>query len=201
MLGIAILLSVILFYVLGRVLPQKEDIQEAFYPYNKVERTKNILVNHSFERELNASNWTITDKVANSLLAFDKFIKKDGFISLLIESGTEGDVSIWQVISRIEYQRKYVLFGSVRSEGIDSMRVSIEVYSSTDSLLFKGISETLKKDNDWIVLSTWVRTQEEFIGYLKVVASVWGNGGTWLDNFKLYALPINYPFNQINFNQ
>lgn len=191
---IAIIVVLISFFT-----DKKENVSTE-NPFEEVERTKNLLQNGSFENPLSLNDWQI--KVgANSNYGFDRFSVKHNEFSLAVQHDATDSIKLFQRVDNLYQNKKYIFFGFVKSEEFDSISFSLEVYDANDSLLFSGYSAILKNTFDWTMASTWIRTQEKSCAYLimKVVAA--GKGKVWFDYFNLYAMPIDYKFNQINFEK
>lgn len=197
---IAIAIIGFVIYLVGKVIATETE-ETAEKGLDEVERVVNLLKNPSFEKELQKSDWRLTVNPEDYNATFDRFVVKDGNFSFYLEN-KEGDSStgfIEQKIKRVEEDKKYILFGFVRTENCDSARIEISAYDEKDSLLFTGYSSSLFNSNDWTLLNTWIRTQDERIKNLSVRAMIAGKGRFWFDGFKLYSVPIDYPFTQIDF--
>lgn len=197
---IAIAVIALIIYSVGKVVPTETE-ETAEKGLDEVERVVNLLKNSSFEKEFDKSDWRLTINPEDYNTTFDRFVVKDGNFSFYIEN-KESDSStgfLEQKIKRVEEDKKYILFGFVRTENCDSVRIEISAYDEKDSLLFTGYSSLLFNSNDWTLLNTWIRTQDERINSLSVRAVFAGKGRFWFDGFKLYSVPIDYPFTQIDF--
>jgi len=197
---LAIVIIGIIIYLVGKVVSSEtEETKEK--GLDEVERVVDLLKNSSFEKEFQKSDWQLVIRSEDYITTLDRFVVKDGNFSFYIEN-KESDFSpgfIEQKIKRVEEDKKYILFGFVRTENCDSARIEISAYDGKDSLLFTGYSSSLYNSNDWTLLNTWIRTQDMRIKSLSVRAMFAGKGRFWFDGFKLYSVPVDYPFSQIDF--
>jgi len=195
----------IIFYFIGVMFPTPKEKEKTPPPFESIDRTKNLFKNHSFEKEFSDNvsadlrNWYMQSETEAGLTILDNFIKKHGNYSLLISTEENSKNSINQKISDLQTDSKYIFFADIKTEDIDSALIKLDVFSKKDSLLFSGYSESLKGMNDWTVLNTWIRTQDTRISYIIARIIIYGKGRIWADNCRLYSLPIDYPFEQIDF--
>lgn len=197
---LAIAIIGVIIYLVGKVVSTETE-ETGEKGLDEVERVVDLLKNSSFEKEFQKSDWQLFFNPEEYNTTFDRFVVKEGNFSLYVENtGSDSSTGfIEQKVSRLEEDKKYILFGFVRTENCDSARIEISAYDEKDSLLFTGYSSSLFNSNDWTLLNTWIRTQDERIKNLSVRAMIAGKGRFWFDGFKLYSVPIDYPFTQIDF--
>lgn len=186
--------------VLISLLTKKEAVVITEDPFSEVERTKNLLRNSSFENQFTKNDWQL-NKTAKTIYGFDRFSVKHGEFSLAIQNEEYETTLLSQSVDNLQQEKKYIFFGFIKSEELDSVFVSINVFDKNDDLLFAGQSQVLKNNFDWTLASTWIRTQDERISHLVVKVTAAGKGKVWLDDFNLYVMPIDYKFNLVNFQK
>jgi len=200
---LAVLVIAAVIYLLGTFMPPPEKEKTKKIPLDEVEITKNHFLNHSFEKELTSSDWVFESNYNSYLSTFDNAVKKDGDYSLQLvnDKSTGGIVKVYQKLKKTEPEKKYIFFAMVKTEDSDSVRIEINGFNEKDSLIVTGYSETVKGTTDWQMLGSWIRTQRTDVK--KIVSSLvmMGRGRVWVDDCKLYEVPIEYPFTNIDFGK
>ncbi len=190
----AILLGVVL--IIGIIINSSEE-ETPLEILNKIEKVDNLLANYSFENELNKEkDWSVTLHSSKSGFSFDDIVKRKGKFSLSLysEDTVYPSAIVTQRINEIQLDNKITLFGFIRTEDIDSVRLEIHLYDNKDSLLVVGYSVSLKGTNDWTELNTWVRTTDNNSSSIIIKGILFGKGYVWFDNMRLYTLPIKQPY-------
>jgi hypothetical protein len=189
---IAVILTAILLYAVF----QKKTQEEVNLPPDDVERVNNLLLNYSFEKQLDSKNdWLVKAESLNSNYGFDNIVKYDSAASFVLVSDSENQPPIFvlQKVARIKANRKLILFGLVRTEDCDSVRLELELHDK-DSLIIKGFSDCARATTDWTEYNAWIKTFlpdkiAENDLYVLVKCILYGKGRAWFDKVRLYALP------------
>lgn len=157
----------------------------------EVDYTSNILKNSGFESG-DFYPWKVGFKVNNTTYALiDDLVKFSGSFSLNISS--EKDTGLYvvsQVIKPIQIDKKIIFNARVRTEDVSNAFIRIQLFSFQDSLLVQAYSDTLKNTNDWVFLTTWLRTVNQQSYYIKVDCCLYGSGRVWFDKLELYPVDI-----------
>lgn len=181
-------------------LTEKKEIAAAEDPLNEIERTKNLLMNSSFEFPFSQNDWRLKTSEA-AVHGFDRFSFKNGEFSFTLQQNENDSTFLSQKVERLEPNKKYIFFGFVKGEEIDSVIFAVACFDKNNKQLVAGYSQTFKSTFDWTMASTWIRTQNENSAYLFLQTSIYGAGRVWLDDFSLYSVPNDYKFNQIPFDK
>lgn len=181
-------------------LTEKKEIAAAEDPLKEIERTNNLLKNSSFESPFSQNDWRLKTS-EETVHGFDRFSLKNGEFSFTLQQNQNDSTLLSQKIERLEQNKKYIFFGFVKGEEIDSVIFAAACFDKNNKHLFTGYSQTFKSTFDWTMASTWIRTQTEISAYLLLQVAIYGAGRVWLDDFNLYSVPIDYKFNQIPFEK
>jgi hypothetical protein len=180
-----------LIIILALAFFVSENKKEESELFEDVDYTFNILRNGNFEsREL--APWSLDFKTSNSMFVFiDEIIKFEGNQSLNITSDNDGEIlTISQIVKHFPTNKKLILNGKVRTEDVQATYLSIQLFSKKDSLIAEALSDTLVGTNDWTHLTTWVRTINPDLAYLKIKCNLVGKGRAWFDNLELFPVEI-----------
>jgi len=178
------IILLIAFLFSGRKDETKEAIEEVDYTYN-------ILKNSDFE-EGNFNYWkkNFLDQNENFSL-IDDIVKFEGDYSLNLTSELDTNyLTVYQTLSYFPKDKKLILNAKVRIEGVSAAFLSIKLFSGKDSLLAVAATDTLKGTSDWTHLTTWVRTINPELSYIKVECNLKGKGRVWFDKIELYPVEI-----------
>lgn len=178
-----ILILIIALFFSGKKAP-KEEIDEVDYTFN-------ILKNSGFESG-DYSFWHKEFSNNQNYNAFlDEIVKFEGNYSLNLNSDLDTiNLSVYQILKSFPKDKKLILNAKVRTEDVDAVYLSIELYSKKDSLLAQSISDTLRGTNDWTHLTTWVRTINPELSYLTIKCNLKGKGRAWFDKVELFPVDI-----------
>lgn len=182
---IALVTILIFAFVFSKKSDQSEDkIDEVDYTYN-------ILKNSGFETG-KFYPWEKTFEDTRNYYAFiDDLVKYEGNFSLNVTADLYSEnLGVYQKLKNFPRNKKLVLNGKIRTEDITSAFLSIELYNKEDSLLAEASTDTLKGTNDWIHLTTWVRTINPELSYIIVRCNLLGKGRVWFDKLELYPIEI-----------
>lgn len=180
----AIILILIIAISVSNKKTSKEEVDEIDYTFN-------ILKNSGFETG-DFSFWQKEfSNQKNYNVIIDEIVKFEGAYSLNLNSDLDSiKLSVYQLLKSFPKDKKLILNARVRTEDINAAYISIELYSTKDSLLVQAISDTLKGTNDWTHLTTWVRTVNPELSYLKIKCNLLGKGRAWFDKIELYPVDI-----------
>jgi len=189
---IALVLTVILLYAVF----QKKSQEEVIVKPDEVEKVNNLLRNHSFEKLLDAQqDWSVKAELPFANYGFDNIVKYDSAASLVLISDSDNQPPIYlsQKVFNIYANRKLTLFGFVRTEDCDSVRLEIELFDK-DSLIIKGFSDCAKGTTGWTEYNAWIKTFlpaniNESDLYILVKCILYGKGRAWFDKVRIYSLP------------
>ena len=188
---IAVVLTVVLLYAVF----QKKSKEEVIVIPDDVDKVNNLLRNYSFEKQLDSKNdWSVRVELPFSNYGFDNIVKYDSAASLILVSESENQPPIFlsQKVTEIKADRKLSLFGFVRTEDCDSVRLEIEL-RNRDSLIIKGFTDCAKGTTDWTEYNAWIKTflPDNLIEndlYVLVKCVLYGKGRAWFDKLRLYSL-------------
>jgi hypothetical protein len=188
----AVVLSAILLFAVF----QKKSHEEAIVKPDDIEKVNNLLRNYSFEKLLDTKNdWSVKAVLPFANYGYDVIVKYDSAASLVLVSDSEDQPSLYlsQRVDNINVDRKLSLFGFIRTEDCDSVRLEIELYDK-DSLIIKGFSDCAKGTTDWTEYNAWIKSflpanVVETDLYAIVRCVVYGKGRAWFDKVRLYSLP------------
>ncbi|HOJ18544.1 MAG TPA: carbohydrate binding domain-containing protein [Ignavibacteriaceae bacterium] len=197
-----VVISAIIWFIGTIFSPEKEEKPKEI-PLDEVEITRNHLRNHSFESEFTPADWRIISNHDSYVTLFDNAVRKDGNYSLQLNSDKEGDsfVIAAQSLKKVEAEMKYIFFALIKAEEADSVKLEIRATGEKDSLIIAGVSEVIKGTTDWQMLVAWVRTTNPKIIRIEAAAMLMGRGRMWIDDCKLYKVPVEYPFSRIDFGK
>lgn len=189
---VAIVLTAILLYAVF----QKKSKEEVIVKPDDVEKVNNLLRNHSFEKPLDArQDWSVKAELPFSNYGYDNIVKYDSSVSIVLVSDSDEQQPIYlsQKVQNIKADRKLTLFGFIRTEDCDSVRLEIELHNK-DSLIIVGFSDCARGITDWTEYNAWIKTfLPANVGekdlYLIVKCVLYGKGKAWFDKIRLYSLP------------
>ncbi len=189
--GFALIVVLIVALSVGQT--EKSELEV----FDHVDYTRNIILNGGFEFfELTPWKSNI-ENTRHQNVILDDIIKFEGNQSLNINrftkqnGGKESEIKVYQILKKFPTNKKLILNGRVKTEESNSVFLCIELYSKSDSLLAIAISDTLRGTNDWSHLTTWVRTINPQLSYVKIVCNLTGSGRAWFDKIELYPVEIN----------
>lgn len=191
-----VLIAIVLTTILLFAVFQKKSLEEAVVKPDDVEKVNNLLKNYSFENIIDVKNdWSVNTKLPFSDFGYDSFTKYDSAVSFVLLSDTDNQPPIYlsQKVSNIKTDKKFTLFGFVRTEDCDSVRLEMELHDK-DSLIIKGFSDCAKGTTDWTEYNAWIKTflpanvAEDDL-YVVVKCILYGKGRVWIDKVRLYSLP------------
>jgi len=193
---IVVIFALILTGIFLYAVFQKKSIDEEIAKSENIERVTNLLRNHSFENILDANNdWMVKAELPFANYGYDNIVKYDSAASFVLVSDSDNQPPIYisQKVSNINANRKFTLFGFVRTEDCDSIRLELELYNK-DSLIIAGFSDCARGITDWTEYNAWIKTflpanVVEKDLYLIVKCVLYGKGRAWFDKIRLYSLP------------
>lgn len=179
-----VIILLVAFLFTGRKDKNKKEIEEVDYTYN-------ILKNSDFE-EGNFNYWNknfVNHKENFSVI--DDIVKFEGDYSLNLTSELDTNyLSAYQILNYFPKDKKLILNAKVRTEGVSAAFLSIRLFSGKDSLLAVSTTDTLKGTSDWTHLTTWVRSINPELTYIKVECNLKGKGRVWFDKIEIYPVEI-----------
>jgi len=191
-----VIIAIVLTAVLLFAVFQKKSQEEVIVKPDDVEKVNNLLRNYSFEKQLSSEkDWSVKAELPFSNYGFDNIVKYDSAASLVLvsESDNQSPIFLSQIVAEIKTDRKLSLFGFVRTEDCDSVRLEIELHDK-DSLIIKGFTDCAKGTTDWTEYNAWIKTFlpgniKESDLYILVKCILYGKGRAWFDKIRLYSLP------------
>lgn len=191
LIGLIVFALIVIFIIVSIFSGEKKNNKEVI---NEIDYTYNILKNSGFE----TGNFDFWGKSfvnhTNYFLLIDDIVKYEGNYSLNLTSELDTtNLNVYQILRSYPKNKKLILNARVRTEDVDLAFLSVELYSIRDSLLTEAISDTLRGTNDWSHLTTWVRTINPELAYLKIKCNLIGKGRVWFDKLEIY--PVDIPQN------
>jgi hypothetical protein len=194
---IPILAGLILF-LLAKKKQEIIEIEKRSTPYT-VEYVKNLIYNSSFElgRGNEPSGWMSEIKGDEVYLERDVIEKFDGKFSASITSNNPSAKSSWfQDIHQFPKEKKFILYGAIKTYYADSAFLRIEVYDTLGNLRSFNSTEILTGTNDWKVYTCAVIVEKD-AKKIRVKCVLNGKGSAWFDDVELVAVRYkerDYPF-------
>jgi hypothetical protein len=194
---IPILAGLILF-LLAKKKQEIIEIEKRSTPYT-VEYVKNLIYNSSFElgRGNEPSGWMSEIKGDEVYLERDVIEKFDGKFSASITSNNPSAKSNWfQDIHQFPKEKKFILYGAIKTYYADSAFLRIEVYDTLGNLRSFNSTEILTGTNDWEVYTCAVIVEKD-AKKIRVKCVLNGKGSAWFDDVELVAVRYeerDYPF-------
>jgi hypothetical protein len=194
---IPILAGLILF-LLAKKKQEIIEIEKRSTPYT-VEYVKNLIYNSSFElgRGNEPSGWMSEVKGDKVYLERDVIEKFDGKLSASITSNNPSAKSNWfQDIHQFPKEKKFILYGAIKTYYADSAFLRIEVYDTLGNLRSFNSTEILTGTNDWKVYTCAVIVEKD-AKKIRVKCVLNGKGSAWFDDVELVAVRYeerDYPF-------
>ena len=194
---IPFLVGLILF-LLAKKKQEIIEIEKRSAPHT-IEYVKNLIYNSSFElgRGNEPNGWTIESEVSNTYFERDAIEKFDGKFSISITSDNPSAQSSWsQEIYQFPKEKKFILYGAIKTYDADSAFLRIEVYDTLGNLRSFNSTDILTGTNDWKVYTCAVIVGED-AKKLKVKCVLNGKGSAWFDDVELVAVKYeekDYPF-------
>jgi hypothetical protein len=201
----------VLFFVLGAFLlfflthRRREEVEmvERGSPY-LVEYVKNFLFNSGFElgEGDRPDGWRMEGAFDGVYFLRDAIEKFDGRFSANITSDvriTNGRLnrsSLVQEISEFPKNKKFILYGAVKTYKVDTVFMRIEVYDTLGNLKSFNSTEFITGTSDWRVYTTAVLVDED-ASKLEVRCTLIGRGRAWFDDVEVVAVSYeaeDYPF-------
>jgi hypothetical protein len=194
---IPILAGLILF-LLAKKKQETIEIEKRSTPYT-VEYVKNLIYNSSFElgRGNEPSGWMSEIKGDKVYLERDVIEKFDRKFSASITSNNPFAKSNWfQDIHQFPKEKKFILYGAIKTYYADSAFLRIEVYDTLGNLRSFNSTEILTGTNDWKVYTCAVIVEKD-AKKIRVKCVLNGKGSAWFDDVELVAVRYeerDYPF-------
>lgn len=188
----------LLLIVLVRKKQEVMEIEEASAPYS-VEYVKNLIFNSSFETGTGdkANGWNFEgfgNKVYFERDAIEKFDGK--FTANLTSDESSSKAFLVQEIENFPKDKKFILYGAIKTYGADTAFLRIEVYDTLGNLKSFNSTDFLTGTNDWRVYTCAVLVGKD-AGKIKVKCVLLGKGRAWFDSVELVAVKYeekDYPF-------
>jgi hypothetical protein len=195
--SLPILLGIILF-LLVKKRQEVMELEKASAPYS-VEYVKNLIFNSSFElgQGEQPKGWKFESDNEKVYFYRDVIEKFDGKFSANINSDDPlARAFLFQDIDEFPKERKFILYGAIKTYGVDTTFMRIEVYDTLGNLKSFNSTDFLSSTNDWRVYTCAVIVGKD-AGKIKVKCVLIGKGRAWFDDVELVAVRYeekDYPF-------
>lgn len=198
---IIISLPILLGIILILLVKKKQEVMEierASAPHS-VEYVKNLVFNSSFElgQGEQPNEWKFEGDGRKISLYRDVIEKFDGKFSANINSDdSPSRVSLFQDIDEFPREKKFILYGAIKTYGVDTAFMRIEVYDTLGNLKSFNSTDFLNGTNDWRVYTCAVIVGKD-AEKIKVKCVLIGKGRAWFDDVELVAVKYeekDYPF-------
>ncbi|CUT00256.1 hypothetical protein [Candidatus Chrysopegis kryptomonas] len=195
--SIPILLGLSLFF-LAKKKQEIIEIEKANAPYS-VEYVKNLIFNSSFEigQGNEAKGWKFEREGNEAFFERDVIEKFDGKFSANITSDNPASKSyLVQEVTNFPKEKKFILYGAVKTYNADTAFMRIEVYDTLGNLKSFNSTKLLTGTNDWLVYTCAIIVGKD-AGKINVKCVLNGKGRVWFDDVELVAVKYeekDYPF-------
>ncbi len=195
--SLPIFLGLLLFFLVKKK-QEIIEIEKANAPYS-VEYVKNLIFNSSFElgQGNEAKGWKFEHKGNGVSFERDVIEKFDGKFSANITSDNPVSKSyLVQEITDFPKEKKFILYGAVKTYNADTAFMRIEVYDTLGNLKSFNSTELLTGTNDWLVYTCAIIVGKD-AGKIDVKCILNGKGRVWFDDVELVAVRYeekDYPF-------
>ncbi len=198
---IIVFLSILLALLLFILVKKKQEFiesEKANAPYT-VEYVKNLLFNSSFELgDWNrAKGWIFESSSKKVYFERDVIEKFDGkFTANITSEDSFARAFLVQEIKDFPREKKFILYGAVKTYGVDTAFLRIEVYDTLGVLKSFNSTDFLNGTNDWKVYTCAVIVGKD-VEKIKVKCVLFGIGRAWFDDVELVAVKYeekDYPF-------
>ncbi len=195
--SLPILLGIILL-LLVKKRQEVMELEKASSPYS-VEYVKNLVFNSSFElgQGEQPKGWKFESNRGKVYFYRDVIEKFDGRFSANINSDDSlAKAFLFQDIDEFPREKKFILYGAIKTYGVDTAFMRIEVYDTLGNLKSFNSTDFLGGTNDWRVYTCAVIVGKD-AGKVKVKCVLIGRGRVWFDDVELVAVKYeekDYPF-------
>ncbi|MEN3038343.1 MAG: hypothetical protein ABDI07_04185 [Candidatus Kryptonium sp.] len=198
---IIIFLPILLGLFLIVLVKKKQEFietEKATAPYS-VEYVKNLIFNSSFEIGIGnkANGWNFQGSGSKIYFERDGIEKFDGkFTANLTSDETSSRAFLIQEIGNFPKDKKFILYGAIKTYNADTAFLRIEVYDTLGNLKSFNSTDFLTGTNDWHVYTCAVLVGKD-AGKIKVKCVLLGRGRAWFDSVELVAVKYeekDYPF-------
>ncbi|MFN3134860.1 MAG: hypothetical protein ACK44H_04735 [Candidatus Kryptonium sp.] len=194
---LSILLALILF-ILVRKKQEFIEAEKANAPYT-VEYVKNLLYNSSFElgHGDKANGWVFKGSSEKVYFERDPIEKFDGkFTANITSEDKSARAFLVQEIKNFPREKKFILYGAIKTYDADTAFLRIEVYDTLGELKSFNSTNFLNGTNDWRVYSCAIIVGKD-AEKIEVKCVLFGGGRAWFDDVELVAVKYeekDYPF-------
>jgi len=194
---LSILLALILF-VLVEKKQEFIETEKASAPYT-VEYVKNLIYNSSFEvgRGDKADGWIFIGSSEKVYFERDPIERFDGKFTANITSDDHfAKAFLAQEVKDFPKEKKFILYGAVKTYGVDTAFLRIEVYDTLGNLKSFNSTDFLNGTNDWKVYTCALIVGKD-AEKIEVKCVLFGKGRAWFDDVDLVAVKYeekDYPF-------
>ncbi len=195
--SLPILLGLILLF-LAKKKQEIIEIEGKNAPYS-IEYVKNLIFNSSFEigQGNQANGWKFEGKGEGIYFERDAIEKFDGkFSANIISDNPASKAFLVQEIENFPREKKFILYGAVKTYGADTAFMRIEVYDTLGNLKSFNSTNFLTGTNDWLVYTCAIIVGKD-ARKIKVKCILNGKGRVWFDDVELVAVKYeekDYPF-------
>lgn len=198
---IMIFVAVFLGLTLVVLVKKRQEIlkvEKSSTPYS-IEYVKNLIFNSGFEIGWGslASGWRFESNTYKAYFDRDVIEKFEGKFSANINSDISPSNSfIVQSINEFPKEKKFILYGAVKTYAVDSVFMRIEVYDTLGNLKSFNSTDILRGTSDWKVYSCAVIVGKD-AKKIEVKCILFGKGRAWFDDVELVAVKYSekdYPF-------
>lgn len=198
---IIVFLPILVGLILLVLVKKKHEVMElerVSSPYS-VEYVKNLVFNSSFElgHGDRPQGWKFESRGDKVYFYRDAIEKFDGKFSANINSDDLlSEAFLFQDIDEFPREKKFILYGAIKTYGVDTAFARIEVYDTLGNLKSFNSTDFLSGTNDWQIYTCAVIAGKD-AERIKVKCFLRGKGRVWFDDIELVTVKYeekDYPF-------